>query len=266
MKLNRIWPHYTAGVIVILLLSIQPIAAEDSEQDVDEIWSRMIVASRQEKDAEAVKLLDAYLKAGGTSPHAEYLRGVHLFRLQEFKQSVAAFDRYVILRPEAERKLWERGISHYYAEMYKEGAEQFALYQTYHDNDVENSVWRFICMAKTDGVEKARKEMLPIRNDPRIPLMEAYALFRGESTPEKVLEVAKQGNPEAEVLAGRMFYAQLYLALYYDAIGEKVKALDYATQAWKDHESTQQISRYMWQVAKVHAQTLSAKKKSVKQQ
>ncbi len=251
------------GLLCLCVLRTSHLKADEADQkQLKEISQKISEAIDKQQDAQVVRLLTEFITIDPASPRAWYLRGVYHFHVQKFKESVSDFDRYVELLPAAEVKLWERGISHYYAGMYKAGAEQFALYQTYHDNDVENSVWRFLCMAKTDGIEVARKEMLPIRNDPRIPLMEAYALFRGESTPEKVLEVAKAGAPEPEVLAGRMFYAQLYLALYYEAMEDHEQAKKYATAAWKEHDKTQGISRYMWQVAKVHALQYDKKEQS----
>ncbi|MBV11718.1 hypothetical protein [Rubinisphaera sp.] len=251
------------GLLSLCVFTMPHLKADEAEQkQLKEISQKISEAIDKDQDAEAVRLLSEFISIDPASPRAWYLRGVYHFNIQKFKESVSDFDQYVKLLPAAEVKLWERGISHYYAGMYKAGAEQFALYQTYHDNDVENSVWRFLCMTKTDGIEVARKEMLPIRNDPRIPLMEAYALFRGESTPEKVLEAAKAGDPAPEVLAGRMFYAQLYLALYFEALEDHEQAQKYATAAWKEHEKTQGISRYMWQVAKIHALQYDKKEQS----
>ncbi|MCH8194972.1 MAG: hypothetical protein IIB12_02755, partial [Chloroflexi bacterium] len=79
--------------------------------------------------------------------------------------SVVDFDKYVALRPKAESRQWERGISDYYAKKYKQGAKQFELYQTYHDNDVENSTWRYLCMARTEGVEAARNALATVDRD-----------------------------------------------------------------------------------------------------
>ncbi len=250
-------------IFAIPFLLITSVQAEPNEPlTLEQLKVQAGKAIAEEQSVEAVKLLNEIIKQEPNNAPAWYRLGCENFRIGKFKQSVASFDQYVKLEPAAERKLWERGISHYYAGMYKEGAEQFALYQTYHDNDVENSVWRYICMAKTEGLKKAREEMLPIKNDPRIPLMTAYAMFQGKATPEDVLKKAKEGDPTEEVLAGRLFYAQLYLGLYYEAHSQPKLARKYITQAWKDHEKTKRISRYMWNVARVHAQLLNQKKEN----
>ncbi|MEZ5951915.1 MAG: hypothetical protein R3C12_22430 [Planctomycetaceae bacterium] len=82
----------------------------------------------------------------------------------------------------------------------------------------------FVRMAVTEGIEKRGEQMLPIKNDPRIPLMEACCPVPGKSTPEKVLEVAHAGDPTEAELASRMFYGRLYLGLYYEAHGQLEKA------------------------------------------
>jgi len=247
---------------LLFLLVATAQADSDKAPTLEQLKEQASKAISESRSAKAVKLLNEIVKQEPNNAAAWYRLGCEYFRIGKFKQSVADFDQYVKLRPEAERKLWERGISHYYAGMYKEGAEQFALYQTYHDNDVENSVWRYICMAKTEGLEKAREEMLPIKNNPRIPLMTVYAMFQGKATPEDVLKKAHEGEPTPEVLAGRLFYAQLYLGLYYEAHSKPELARKYITLAWKDHQKTQRISRYMWNVARVHAELLNRKEEN----
>ena len=99
----------------------------------------------------------------------------------------------------------------YYARQFKKGAEQFELYQTYHDNDVENSAWRFLCTAKSRGIEEARKNLLPIRNDTRVPMMQIYEMLKGELSPEKVLDAALSESRSETEKNSALFYANLYV-------------------------------------------------------
>ncbi|QDT64119.1 tetratricopeptide repeat protein [Calycomorphotria hydatis] len=200
-------------------------------------------------------LATSLLNGAEPAPNAfeYYRRGVQEFQQGNFQQSVTNFDKYVELEPTAEKKLWERGISHYYAGKYAEGAAQFALYQTHDDNDVENSVWRFLCMARSVGIEKARVELLPIERDPRIPMMRIYDLFRGQATPDDVLKAARAGTTDERILAGRLFYAHLYLGLFAEANGDAKTAEKYIRLAAKANPKVLPISGYMHDVAKVHA-------------
>ena len=109
-------------------------------------------------------------------------------------ESIDDFDRYLKLRPDQEPAHWKRGISYYYAGRFADGRKQFEGYQTVDDNDVENAVWRYLCMARSDGVAKARATILPIKRDGRVPMMEVYALYRGDITADAVL-ARGEGNP-----------------------------------------------------------------------
>lgn len=206
--------------------------------------------------AQAIADCDRALEIANTLAHAYYVRGRYRFCAGDVAGSVEDFQRFGELQPDSRQRLWENGLSLYYAGKFREGAEQFALYQTYHDNDVENSVWRYACMARDAGVQPARREMLPIRNDPRVPMMQIYALFRGEAQPENVLQAAQADDPAAEELRHRLFYAHLYLGLYYEAHGQP--------QASEKHMRTAidryKIGHYMWDVANVHCQLLDKQK------
>jgi lipoprotein NlpI len=153
--------------------------------------------------------------------------------------------------------MWERGISYYYAKEFEKGAKQFELYQTYHDNDVENSVWRYLCVARAEGVEKARRTMLPIKNDPRVPMMQIYGMYLGQLTPDDVLKTAREGEPNEQTLTRRLFYAHLYIGLYHEAAGTSDEARKHIALAEKH-----KIGHYMWDVAHVHAELFRAIKKT----
>ena len=65
-------------------------------------------------------------------------------------------------------------------------------------NDVENAVWHFLCVAREDGVEKARAAMLKIGKDRRVPMMQVYELFarQGEAG-RRAKAAAEAGDPAA---------------------------------------------------------------------
>jgi lipoprotein NlpI len=188
-------------------------------------------------------------------------RGSEQFKLGRVAESIADFDKAIELDPARERGHWKRGISYYYAGKYRLGRKQFESYQTFDDNDVENAVWRYLCMARGESADKARRELLKIKNDPRVPMMQVYAMFAGKLKPDDVLAAARAGDPSPDELNARLFYAELYLGLYFDAAGMRDQAAEHIAAA-VDHR----IGHYMWDVARVHAERLAGKSAEGKKQ
>ena len=235
-----------------LLLTPAFVAADDT---IEALLQQAAQEAQRGKSEEAVRTLTDLVGKDPTVGDAWYLRGREHFRLGKAKESVADFDKLVELKPDLASRQWERGVSCYYAGEFEKGARQFELYQTYHDQDVENSTWRYLCLARTAGVEKARQTLLPIENDRRVPMMEIYALYQGKLNPEDVLKAAEAGEPDKEQLNIRLFYAHLYIGLWHEAAGENVPAKKHILEAEKH-----KIGHYMWDVARVHAERLRAVK------
>ena len=104
-----------------------------------------------------------------------------------------------------------------------------------------------------------QQKLRNIRRDPRVPMMEVYDLYAGKLKPDDVLAAAKAGDPSPEVLNNQLFYAHLYLGLYYDAAGEAKLAGEHMDEAVKH-----KIGHYMWDVAKVHAEVLKKAREAKK--
>jgi lipoprotein NlpI len=182
-------------------------------------------------------------------------RGAEYFRLGKFAESIQDFDAYIAKKPDFKPQHWQRGISYYYAGRYKDGKEQFEGYQTFDDADVENAVWRYLCMVPLVGKEKARADMLKVGEDKRVPMRQIYDLFAGKLQPADVLAAAKVGKPDKAQLNSRLFYAHLYLGLWHASEGDAKKALAHLNTATEDHP----IGHYMWDVARVHRDLLRKK-------
>jgi lipoprotein NlpI len=213
---------------------------------------RATIYERLQRHAKAIADLD---KAVELEPEAAFpydLRGSEHFKLGDIKQSLADFDKFLELKPDEKAGHWKRGISCYYAGLFAEGQKQFEDGEKVFADDVENAVWRYLCMARLAGVEKARKALLKVEKDRRVPMMEVYALFGGRAKPEDVLAAAEAGKPPPADLNQRLFYAHLYLGLYYDAKGDKQKAVEHLTEAAERHK----VGHYMWDVARVHLERL----------
>ena len=234
---------------IVFALAVTPLV--HAQNDLEKTLSEALAAAKKGPSEQAVELLTQALTAKPDLASGYYLRGRENFRLGRIKDSVRDFDKYVELRPQMESQQWERGISYFYAGGFATGAKQFALYPTFHDRGVENSVWRYLCLVPDEGLEKARQTMLPIERDPRIPMMTIYDLYRGKAKPEDVLQATKEGDVPADVRSSREFYAHLYLGLWYEAAGEKAKAREHIFAAEK-----RPIGHYMFDVARVHAERL----------
>lgn len=238
------------AVVCAFLITIIPAAQAGTPE---EQLQKAAQASQKGDVKAAIKVLSEVIAESPSTAIAWYLRGREHFRAGKVAESVADFEKYVDLKPNAKPQQWELGISYYYAGKYEEGAKQFQLYQTFHDQDVENSVWRYLCVARQENVETARANMLKIENDPRVPMMQIYDLYRGKLEPADVLKAAQAGNPTQENLNSRLFYAHLYIGLWHEAAGRPEEAKKHILTAEKH-----KITHYMWDVAHIHAERIRA--------
>lgn len=261
----------------------------DKPPDVGELLFRARVAKANGNGAEAIRLATSAIELAPKNPNtwflraalhaaerhgpeavADYsrvvelqpraaeafqLRAVEQFKLGHFDAAVADFDRHLELNPAARPHHWQRGIALYYAKRYEEGRRQFELHQTVNPDDVENAVWHFLCVARLEGVEHARAALLKIREDARVPMMQVYALFKGEGSVDAVLAAVEAGQPSPKELELRRLYAHLYLALYHDIHGELDSARAHIARAVQ-HAAAHP---YMGEVARVHQRVLEAR-------
>jgi lipoprotein NlpI len=227
---------------------------EANPRDTAALERRAALLAAAGRHDQALADYDRLLELEPTAADLYDERGSQHFILGHIGESIEDFDRAIKLRPDREPWHWKRGISYYYAGRYDDGRRQFEGYQTVDDNDVENAVWRFLCMARAKDVETARKDILKIKRDARVPMMEVYALYAGQAQPSDVLEAARAGSPSAEAAGARLFYAHLYLGLYYEVRGDVAKAREHIASACKHR-----IDHYMWNVADVHLKRLTPK-------
>ena len=227
-------------------------ALEGDPNDTRSLARRASLYAAAEKPEQAIADYDRLLEIDSRSASAYDARGSEHFKLGHVDESIVDFERYLKLRPDQEPWHWKRGISFYYAGRWDDGRRQFEGYQTVDDNDVENAVWRYLCMARDQGVEAARGDLLKIKRDLRVPMMEVYGLYKGELKPADVLAATEAGEPTAAELNARRFYAHLYLGLYYEVAGDAKLARKHLDAA-RQHK----IGHYMWNVADVHAQRLA---------
>lgn len=182
------------------------------------------------------------IKNQPNNPNAYIRRGMVYFQLAKIDQSIQDFDTAEKLDARIIPYLWQRGLSYYYAERFAEGAQQFEIDLTVNAQDVEETVWRYLCIARLVSVTEARNSLLPVKNDPRRIMRSVYDLYAGNCTADDVLNVGK-----SEGIKGN-FYSHLYLGLYYEAENNIDLAQDYIVKAADNY----QIEDYMWYLARVH--------------
>ncbi len=177
------------------------------------------------------------------SPQSVFDRAVADFENGRIAESNEGFDRLVELIPGFAPELWQRGIALYYGGRYEDCRAQFESHRTVNPNDVENAAWHFLCVARGASPDEAREALLPVGPDRRSPMTEIYEMFRGELTPEQVLEAAGE-EPLSQ------FYAHLYVGLYFEATGDDESARDHIRGAASDRFYLS--GGYMHAVARVH--------------
>ena len=180
------------------------------------------------------------------SPRELMQQGQKLFFEAKISESIAAFDKLIEQQPDAKPHLWQRGLSLYYADKFKEGREQFETHQTVNTADVENAAWHFLCVVRLEGVEGARKNFIPIEGDSRVPMKEVHQLFAGKGSAEAVIKAAEAGDESDR--RNQLCYAHLYLGLYYEALKDEAKAKEHMLKSARDFS----MDHYMGETARVH--------------
>ena len=208
------------------------------------------IAIAQESKKEEAKKDGAEKKEEKEKPRASHFEaGVEYFFAGKMKEALVEWDAQVKEDPSSLAGHWQRGLALYYAERYQDGRAQFEEHQKVNPEDVENAVWHFLCVAKLESVEAARKVYSPITRDRRVPMKEIHALYAGSGSVEAVLKAAEaaEERTEAQVNMQRC-YAHLYLGLYQEALGKTKEAKEHMLKA----AALAPAQSYMGQVAVVH--------------
>ncbi len=175
--------------------------------------------------AQAAEIAIKVAEANATNPQLQQRLAEIVFLAGKPAESVPLFDRVVKLLPETAPQNWQRGIALCCVGNFEEGERQFATHHAVNPDDVENSAWHFLCVAKTKGLAEARKSVIGSRGDSREPMMSVLKMLKGELTPEKVTVAAVANTTEGASRRQAEFYGSLYIALYFDSIGETEKAI-----------------------------------------
>lgn len=177
----------------------------------------------------------------------------------KFKDCIASYDRVTALSPTSRPHLWQRGLALYYADQFQLGKEQFETHQEVNSADVENSVWHLLCAAKVDGLKTARKNMIPIEGDARIPMAEVLKMFAGKLEPADVLASARETS-DATDRRKHEYYAFLYIGLFQEMMGQPENARKSLAEAVQLNPYSPDV--LMGQVARVHLELRDRKSKN----
>ena len=231
----------TGDVTGAMLLSEK---ALKEKKDVDTLRLYALLCKKSHRYAGQIEAYAELIKLQPEVPTWLNQSGEAKFMAGDFKGSVEDFDAFLEKAPSVMPRHWQRGLSQYGAGQFKEGRAQFEAHQKVNPNDVENAAWHFLCVASLEGAESARKAIIPIHGDGRVPMPEIHDLFSGKGSEEAVLKATNAEHPQQR---DHLCYAHLYLALYKEAIGKKAEALKHYKLAAVDYS----MSHYMGETARV---------------
>lgn len=191
-----------------------------------------------------------------------------LFRLGRFEESIEDYNAAARFgRPHNEDSCWERGLAQYYVGDFRGGRDQFTRYHSLGPTDVENGIWRFLCVAEDEGLARARETMLDYRRKRGGPFPALLRLYMGEGDADENLEAARK-NVNAVIedaktdassqneLTANLFFAHYYLAKYYEIIDQQGLALRHVREAL-----THELQHFMYACAEIDAKRIQARQK-----
>ncbi len=204
------------------------------------------------QDAVSAVFLERHLlaKPSGDDGALLHRRAVECFKLGQFKESAADFDRSVAAggRTHSADECWERGLARYYTGDFEGGRMQFEGYHRVGPLDIENGLWLFLCVAEKGGLEKARAALPAYAQRQRKPFPALLELYQGKGSVDSVLAEASAGLETGPELRERLFYAHLYAGKYLQAAGDREKAREHFDKALANP-----VDHFMWWCAKAEA-------------
>ncbi len=206
-------------------------AQEAALADARKLLEEADIAFTQKDFAAAADKATAAAKLAKNTPSFLQRAAEILYLSGRSADSLPLFDRVIELVPEAAASNWQRGIALCSCGKFAEGAEQFKIHHDVNPDDVENSAWYFLCIAKTKGIEAARETVIPSNGDGREPMMSILKMLQGKIEPAEVLEAAKKNTESGQARVRAQFYAALYAGLYYDSLGDEKLAVKHLKES-----------------------------------
>ena len=189
------------------------------------------------------------------------MRARVLFKAGRVNEGIVDWAHFIETEKDALKapELFDYGIANVIADKMDVGRKQFEWYATLYPDDVENAAWHFLCVAKKDGVDAARAQLMKVGKDERPPMMALYGLFKGTNDVAAVWSAVAAGNPTVAERDQREFWARLYIGIYYEASGRGNLATRYlgtAAAMARTASFTNQTVSYMIDVGRVYRDKL----------
>lgn len=217
--------------------------------------------AREAEYAARISMLTTQIDNNPTDLNLYSRRGDARFFAGQFAEAVADYSKMVELDPKTDASHWRRGIAYFYAGEYDKAAAQFDRYHSFDDVDRENGIWRYLSHYQSKGAMAARQELLKYEKDDREPFGDVYQLFAGTITGDEILSKIQAAELSAAEREKRIFYASLYVGLNNAVEGRTDSAKKHLELAARNNWAPRAGygPHYMWQVARLHAQHLTAK-------
>ena len=170
---------------------------------------------------------DTIIITESSSPRTLVQKGMQSFRNYDVPKSLTYFNAADSVTNGALKPyLWQRGITYYYLNEYKEGSSQFKLDVKYNPLDVEEIVWDIACLTRlmTSDDNYAMQQNQPIlpteqimmalpkgKKDRRKIMSTVYSLFRNNENGVTEYDLRMAGHESKN--SSDEFYSLFYLGL-----------------------------------------------------
>ncbi|WP_330202284.1 hypothetical protein [Cyanobacterium sp. Dongsha4] len=181
------------------------------------------------------------LKIFPFDPRLYIKRGMIFFKLARLNESLKDFNKAEELNPQLTPYLWQRGLTYYYLGKYAKAGRQFELDLSVNSQDIEETLWLYLAIAKLENPQNAQECLLPVKYDTRGFMRQIYQVFAGKS------DISTLTNINTNSSLKEVFFYFLYAGLYYFAHGDNTQANLYIQKAIEV-----KIDDYMWYLACVH--------------
>ena len=170
-------------------------------------------------NSRAIQDYTAALSLNPNFPDIYQLRGCNHFKMGNIMAAVQDWQVFIQLKPEKETEHWQICVGHALLGNYEEARKRFEWHWTVNPEDMEVAFWHFLCVARTEGLAKARENLMAVSGEKRVPMVQIYSLYKGESNESDVWLAVENGAPAPIERAQREFFAHYYIGLLRQAEG-----------------------------------------------